>query len=162
VPEGAPPFTAMMTQIYPLRFLKQAATMFFSINGADFAEKHRELQRFVLSKEARHLPNRYEIYLTLVRRGFARSSGVSGRQDLSTGRLEALSEVAHVPFALTLTIDSSRHDDLGRISHFGESSYDDRRDVRVRLQAGEVRTMYPDDYRTAAQLDKDRAESLAG
>ncbi len=153
VPEGAPPFLATFSQIRPLRFLKQALAMFLSVNPLQFAETHRELRHFVLNKEARHLPNRYEVYLTLVRRGLARHSGLSAGIDVATGKAELVTEVAHVPFALALTVDSPRVDDLGRISHFGESRYDDRRDVHVRLLVGEVNTPYPGDFRRRAELE---------
>lgn len=135
-----------VTQRYPLRFLKQAVTMFFSANSPEFAPRHPELVRFVLDRNQTVLPPQYDVYLTLVRGNHARSVGLAVRHSDRSG-MEILTEVAHPPFALVLTIDSLRHDDVGRISHFGESGYDTLRDVRIRVSTGEIYSPYPGDYR---------------
>jgi hypothetical protein len=51
--------------MYPLRFLKQIAVMFFSSCGPEFQEKNQDLVRFVLSRDEHQLPShiRFFVYL---------------------------------------------------------------------------------------------------
>lgn len=139
----------------PARLLKQVVAMFCSINGPDLAARNPELREFVLNRPARHLPPRFQVYMALVRDGYSRACGLAGV--MGPAGFTLVTEIAHVPFAFAMTVDAEAVDDLGRITKFGDFGYDEVRDVRVRLIAGEARTPYPRDYRTRAEVARDRA-----
>jgi hypothetical protein len=156
---GSSPATVTFTGGHPLRFIKQAVTMLFSVNGPEFAGRHPALVKFVLDRGAKGLPPEYNIYMTVVGWGRARSSGLSAGLQLDQGRTSVVTEVAYPPFALLMTLGPDWLDDVGRITHFADCGYDEQRDVRVRLAAGEIVTPYPQDYRTREQVDRDAAAS---
>lgn len=139
--------------------------MLFSVNGPGFAERNQELVQFVLDRERKFLPSKYDLYLTIFRGPHARASGVGFMANIFTGRLTFTSEVAHPPFAMLLTIDSPLQEDAGRISHFGQFGYHQKGDVNILLSSGEGHTPYPGDYRTEDQVQRDvmrnRSESSA-
>ncbi len=150
-----------MSGVRPLRFIKQVITMLFSVNGPKFRGLHPELVQFVLDRHRKGLPPRYEVYMTLVRSGYSRVSGVSGIASVGGG-LRVVSEIVHVPFALLVTFDTPASSDVGRITRFGAYGVDERADVSVNLTAGEAHTPYPADYRTRAEVDAARAKASVG
>jgi hypothetical protein len=154
IPAGAAPFKALI-QGYPLRFIKQAITMFFSVNSPGYRNSHPELVRFVLDKNSTGLPPYVHVYLTLVKGPHARSSGVSGNYDIDAKSISVMTEVAHPPFALTMMFDFPKSYDLGNITHFAKYKYDEKAPVGVLLQTGYINTPYPDDYRSKDQILKD-------
>jgi hypothetical protein len=153
--------TLAATQRYPLRFLKQAVAMIFSANSPEFTRRNRELAEFVLNRDRRYLPRPYDLYLTLVRGRYSRMSGVYSTLTLSERRVEVLSEVAHPPFGFVLAIGTPFGDGVGRITQFGEFSYDRRADVSVRLRIGDTESPLPGDYRTPDELAAARAAAGA-
>lgn len=144
---------------YPLRFLKQVITMFFSVNGPEFAARHQELVRFVLSRDNRGLPVDYRVDLVLVRGPYARSSGVTGSRNIATGSLTIYSEIAHCPFALRLILDAEAPTRRGAIERFAQLGYRDFREVWLYTEAGDVVTKFPGDYRNRDQILRDAGES---
>ena len=52
-------------RMFPLRFLKQIAAMFFSACGPSFQQKNQDLVRFVLNKEEQRLPPTVRFYAYL-------------------------------------------------------------------------------------------------
>jgi len=146
---------------YPLRFLKQAVAMFFSVNAIEISEFNRELASFVLDKNSRSLPPRFNVFLRLYKGPLARSLGVSGVLTVGRGhRLE--SEVAYPPFSLTFSPDSDSESAVGCISHFARYGYDERHDVTVTTICGEGHTPFPSDYRTKAQVEEEARRSRSG
>src|SRR6185437_5891809 len=85
---------------------KQAVVMILAINGAEFARRQEALREFVLDRDRTGLPERYRVYLVLYRGPFARMVGLAGSLDARSGRQDMLTEVAHPPFAVVLTVDS--------------------------------------------------------
>jgi hypothetical protein len=151
LPADAAETVFTISRRYPLRFLKQAVALFFATNPPGFARANEDLRRFVMDRDRRCLPPKYDLYMTLVRGPFSRITGVFGTLNLS-GHHEILSEVAHAPFAFMLALGTPRSDETGRINWFGEYGYRERRDVAIRLKVGETASPVPGDYRTQAQL----------
>ncbi len=139
----------------PLRFLKQVATMFFSVNAETFADLHPELVKFVLDRRSAGLPPQYRFDLVLVRGTFARSSGVYGTVDVSTGRTDIASEVAHFPFALRLVLSEQVSQRRGAIEHFARHGFDEEREVWLYTIAGHIATKYPGDYRSRDRVERE-------
>jgi hypothetical protein len=145
----------------PLRFLKQVITMFFSVNGDGFAQRHLELVSLVLDCRSTGLAPSYQVDLVLVRGGFHRSSGLYGTTELATGQTVIASEVAHFPFALRLIVGAAGHDRHGAIEHFAQFGLDDRAEVWLYTIAGHVSTKFPGDYRSPDRVDREAAISSA-
>lgn len=75
--EGKPKLV-YLHYIYPLRVLKRIVTMIFSVNGDHFHQKHQALVKFVLNREARHLPSQYRFFVHFTIEGNNRAFGTSG------------------------------------------------------------------------------------
>lgn len=141
---------------FPLRIIKQIATMFFSINGGQFANKNPELVRFVLDKEKRYLPPKYRFFVYYNLEGHARYAGVSGLSDLTRGKTSTLSEISFPPFGYVLTLDSDPPDKrLFEITHFAKYGYYEFLDTEIRLPVLPTHLSYPGDYRTKDEINRD-------
>jgi hypothetical protein len=144
---------------YPLRFLKQVITMFFSVNSTGFAGIHPRLVRFVLDRGATGLPREYQVDLVLIRAGLARSSGVHVVTSVASGSAVVASEIAHYPFALRLLFVETHAKRHGAIEHFAQYGYDESREIWLYAIAGHVTTKYPGDYRSRERVDREAALS---
>lgn len=160
IPRSERRATIWVANRFPLLFLKQACTMFFSANGPKtFAARHEDLVRFVLNKESRALPPDIDVCLGLYRGPLARVSGMAGKLDIASGSTELISEVAYPPFALRLISNSGPVGRLGSISHFSNYGFRDPADLSLTVVVGEGHTPYPGDYRTKEQVLADASES---
>jgi hypothetical protein len=146
----------------PLRFLKQVVSMFASVNGDDFHQRHRELARFVLEPEEQGLPSGYGVEMRLVRGDLSRSIGFAADINLETRRSVVFSEVAHPPFAFQLVVDARDPYRVCSIDSFANYGADERAEVGVWTCAGHVVSKFPGDYRSRAAIEDDaRANSEA-
>lgn len=145
--------------VRPMRFIKQAVTMIFSANSPKFAEKNPALVVFVLDKHAKGLPDKYQIYITLLRGSFCRMSGVSGEVRIDRGDTIVKSEIAHPPFGIVMTFDSPAPREFGRITHYADLDYDERQDATLLMNTGEIYSPYPDDNRGASSFPHRDRES---
>jgi hypothetical protein len=143
----------------PLRFLKQVVTMMFSASGPEFASRHPELVKFVLHWPTTGLPPEYKFDLVLVRGGFARQAGGFGKLDLSTGAMEAASEIAHFPFAVRMIVGRAHGRRRGALEWFAQFAPDDEREVWLCTIAGHIVTKFPGDYRSRERVDREAAQS---
>jgi hypothetical protein len=135
--------------------------MMLAISGPEFGEAHSDLRAFVLDRERRSLPARYQFYLVLYRGPLIRSIGGSVRVDMATGESTFICEVAHPPFAYAMTVDATPGAlDAGNITAFGEVGYHEEAEVVMDVLVGFGHTPYPLDYRTKAALEKDRASQV--
>lgn len=140
---------------FPLRFIKQVVTMFFSANGPDFSSKARDLAKFVLSKEARGLPDRYRFYLSFYRGPAVRSVGIAGILHTDSGKIQIVSEVAYPPFSYVMGIDPHQPQGLSEITYFSRFHYDEQQPVSLELPIGWGYTPYPLDFRDKERLLRD-------
>lgn len=139
----------------PLLFLKQTVAMILSVNPPPFAQIHPELVKFVLDKTCHSaLSPRYQFYLTLVDGCYSRSSNVSVIGNINNGSCIMLTEVAHVPFSLIMTLDASQRLRVGSITHFGDYPFDQVVDAGLFVTSGELATPYSNDFRSRQAVDK--------
>jgi len=146
----------------PLRFLKQVVTMFFSVNSEKFADIHPELVKFVLDRSSRGLPPKYKVNLVLVRGGFVRSSGVSASINVASGTSDVASEIAHFPFALRLLFGDVNSLRMGPIEHFADFELDQKGEVWLYTEVGDVTTKFPGDYRSRERVDREAIVNADG
>lgn len=148
--------------VYPLRFLKQIITMFLSANSPDFGRAHHELVSFVLDREKAGLPERYASYLALFRGPMDRCTGLTGCWNEVTHQMEFLTEIAYVPFAYVMSIDTPRDVlPVGNISNFAMWGYGQQCDIELDMVVGFGHTPFPADYRSNAAIEADRTREDA-
>ena len=153
IPHSQERATICVQSRFPLRFLKQACTMFFSANAPrSFAARHCDLARFLLNKESREFPRDIDVCLSLYRGPLARVIGVTGKLEVAIGAAELVSEVAYPPFALRLISNCGPADRLGSISHFTNYAFGDRADLSLAVGVGAGNTPYPGDYRSKERV----------
>lgn len=148
--------------VYPLRFLKQIVTCFFSVNGihpnAIFAENHPQLVEFVRNKHQMELSDYYQFYLRLDVSNSMRRSPLSGVINLNVakdqaGRIQQIrplgysvfSEITHTPFALIMTEDST-FSDATKITGCKRYGYDECVDLTIPLKIGSSTKPIPGYY----------------
>ena len=154
--------TAAFTGMRPLPFLKQVAYMHLVVNGWEFARRNVALRDFVLAREATGLPDRYHFHLGLIYGPSARHVGIGAKYSLETDTSAVLSEIAFPPFSYVLRI-GERLPSLPPldISSYASCSLDDVADLELSLLVGFTHTPLPCDYRSAAGMQNDIADSDA-
>lgn len=169
---GKTKIVVTLKSVYPLRFLKQIVTCFFSVvgarSGAGFARNYPELVKFVLDRYETHLPQDYQFYLRLYqpstrlhqpsklrRYPIAAKLPVTYSKDESGNILPAtinkastpsvFSEMTHPPFALVMT-HGTGFPDATNITHFKNYEYDEALDLNLALMIGQGPNLYPGSY----------------
>lgn len=161
---GKTEIAVTLKNVYPLRFLKQVVTCLFSVvgisPGAEFAKNNPELVKFALDRYETHLPPDYQFYLRLYHSSILRRHPIAGKltvtynkddsgnilpHTLKVSSASVLSEVAHPPFALTMT-HGTGFPDATNITHFKDYRYDEQVDLVLPLMIGRSSTPYPANY----------------
>jgi hypothetical protein len=112
--------------MFPLRFLKQIVTMFFSACGPGLQTKHRDLVRFVLNRDLRQLQDKFQFfaYLHHPESAAIRQSGLTGVMK-GPSKQYLFSEIAFPPFGLIMSVDGHPPIDhrLCNITNLSQYSY---------------------------------------
>ncbi len=151
------PTLIYLNYIFPLRILKQVATMFFSVNMDGFQAANPELVRFVLNKESKYLPPKYRFFVYYNVEGRFRSVGIIAALKFD-GKAETsvFSEITYPPFGYVMTLDSNPPDNrLVEITHFSRYGYDDFLVSELKLPTLPAHTAVPGDYRTKDEVYRD-------
>jgi hypothetical protein len=147
-------------RMYPLRFLKQVVTMFLSACGPGLQEHNPDLVRFVLNREARALPPKFQFYAYLhhPESSAMRQSGLTG-VIRGTGNVHVFSEIAFPPFGLIMNVDGDQPIDrrLCNITHLREYSYRAWDIVYLQMPVLHVTSVLPGDFRTVDEVKRDVA-----
>jgi hypothetical protein len=156
---GSAGFLIDTLDTYPLRVLKQIVTMFFSVNGPDFASDYPDLVQFVLDKEHKYLHPRFRIAAYFNPIGGMRRTPLSRMVNVFSGRSSYFSEIAHFPIGYVLTVDSEVWDDrLFDITHFSRHDYAERRWVTRSLPVLATHLPWPGDYRPEAHIRRESGQ----
>lgn len=138
------------------------------------SRRHDEVVRFVLNHLGRHLNPEIHIYAYLNLGGHGRFMGSIVRSTLHPEAVNPLdyeemtananrayadgrvmSEVSLRPLGFVMSFDPKPPDArLVDISYFSHYPYDDWTQLQLKLPALPVWTMYPGDYRTLAQINR--------
>lgn len=135
-------------ELYPLRVLKEIATMFLAINDYPMGTMHAELARFVLDPQKVYLSPAYRFFTYYNTGGRLRAEKLKGIGNIDTGKFSFVSEIAYPPFGYLLTFDTDPPDTrVVEISHFSRYDFNDK--VRRWMRLPLLRTEVPiaGDYR---------------
>ena len=155
----------ILKNVYPLRFLKQVVTCFFSVINspqAEFAKNNPALVKFVLDKTETSLPADYQFYLRLYKQSSLKTAlrryPLAGKIDVTYTKDEsgaiksfenaepsAFSEISHPPFMLIMTHGTS-FPNATNITHFKDYQYDDEVEMTLLLKIGESTSPLPGSF----------------
>lgn len=149
--------------VFPLHIIKQIIVMFFSVNALGFGKCNPELVRFVLNKNQKYLSPKYRVFVYYNISNKYRYSGVTGLLKLDKGENICFSEINYPPFGYVLTYDSEPPDDrLAEITPFANYSYGEFKVLNVKLPVLDTHLAHPGDYRTKAEIMKNRSSQVRG
>jgi hypothetical protein len=153
-----------LRNVYPLQFLKQVVTCLLSVAGispgGEFSQHNPELVKFVLDKYETHLSSEYQFYLRLYHSSILRrypiaavlpityskdSSGNILPDTLKVKSASVFPEMAHPPFALTMT-HGTDFPDAKNITYLKDYKYDEQVDLVLPLRISRGSTPYPGSY----------------
>lgn len=142
--------------IYPLRVLKQIATIFFDTAVQGSSPKTRELARFVLDRESTALPPDYRFFAFWYGGGELRQTGVMAALNLAGSGMTVLAEFVHPPFGYVLLMSGGFYDRQPQeITDFSKFRYDEAITLNRRFPVLETHWMMAGDYRTREQIERD-------
>jgi hypothetical protein len=152
--------TVFLHNVYPLRFLKQIVTCFFSLTGAPggavFANNFPGLAQFVLDKHNTTLPPGFRFFMNLYKpsntgstqlRRWPISGKISVAQD-ANGNLISMNssifdEIAHPPFQLVMTMENDPFREATEITSFKDYDYDEQVNIQLQLRVVDSTSPFP-------------------
>lgn len=153
-------WSGILTDIYPVRFLKEVALMFCSLNGPQFAEKNPNVRDFIMSKDGSQLPPEITIYMYLNTSKLITRTGITGLiQFEKPSKVYVVSEYNFPPFGFAMYIGNAKYDKLTDITWFDEYGYDEKVDIPFQLPILERNVPFPADYRTSLEIEYDRIKN---
>jgi len=149
--------TIQFTNVYPLQFIKEIITMFFSVNSPQFSATHTDLKKFVLDKESKLNSTKYALYIALMKGTIVRYVGTAGILHVKpqSSIIRIVSEISTSPFGFVLEIDPKPDKILGGSNIIGlakDYGYNDKTDIHLKIPVLESNTEYPLDYRTRQEV----------
>ncbi|MBA3920393.1 MAG: hypothetical protein H0X31_01270 [Nostocaceae cyanobacterium] len=161
VASGLGESTFTILNVYPLRFLKQTVTMFFSLigqySGPVFSANHPQLMEFVLDKQNNQLPSGFRFWMnfypynysgptSLRRMPLAAKLTVIQDADgkiIGVQNAASFEEIAHPPFALYMTMDNGVFPNAQEITAFKQYDYDEMVNIPLSLRIMNSASRYP-------------------
>jgi hypothetical protein len=145
--------------MYPLRFLKQIVTMFFSACGPGLQEKNPDLVRFILNRDSRVLPPKFQFfaYLHHPESAAIRQAGITGVVK-GSGKMHVFSEIAFPPFGLIMSVDGSPppiDQRLCSITYLHQYTYRAWDIIYLKMPTLHVTTVLPGDFRSVEEVKRD-------
>jgi hypothetical protein len=132
--EGPHGLHSIPFKIKPLNVIKQIITMFFSANKGTILSADKDLVDFILDKEKRGLPNKYQLYLYYTLSKNKRLNG-NGTQRTAEGKFVNWSEINFQPFGYLLALESPPPNEyMANITEFAKHNYDS--EVELKISAG--------------------------
>jgi len=147
----------VLQKVYPLRFLKQVITCFFSVagepSGSLFARNNPELTNFILDRECKNLSEKYRFFMNLYKRSqstILRRYPIAAKlnvtfspgKGIQVNNACVLSEYTHPPFQFVMTEGDLFQGSL-EISNLKQYGYDEQVDLDLQLQVIDSTNIYP-------------------
>jgi hypothetical protein len=148
--------TVFLNNVYPLRFLKQIVTCFFSLIGAPgeaaFANSYPGLAQFVLDKGNTILPSGFRFFINLYKysdtgntqlRRWPLVAKISVDQNLTPVDATSFDEIAHPPFQLLMTMEDDPIKWATEITSFKDYGYNDKVNMQLQLRVTDSTSRLP-------------------
>ncbi len=145
-----------LRDVYPLRFLKQAVSMLFSVNGDEFARGFEPISSWVRSPEARAWHWNCRVYLTLAHGNVGRGWNLVYRGGKDSAMF---TEIALTPFSVQLVLEQERDDRPGDITWFARYGYNERADLCFALPCGFLASAVPAHFASPEEVERARAKA---
>lgn len=150
---GGRPALVYAVRVYPLRVIKQVATMFFSVVHDRFQQYVPDMVRFLLNKEERGVPDGFRFfayYNTMDGRNRIRYAEPIVTMDVEKGVTSFFAEITFPPFGYVMVLDGTAPPDARPvdITHFGRYSYHCATDIELPLPVLPTHLRMPGDYRS--------------
>lgn len=150
-----------LNYLFPLRVLKQIITMFFSVNGPEFAKANPELVKFVLNKEIKYLNPKYRIFCYYNKSNKFRFFGTSVKSNINNHEFITMCEIGYIPFGYLMTINSRSPDArLFEITQFSKFNYNEFKIMILHPKVLPVHLALPGDYRTKKEIEECYRENV--
>lgn len=141
---------ALPFRIFPGRVFKQILAIFACTCGERMFEVHPLLRTLVLNKDSKGRPDQLRLFTYMVHpeSHFSRQSGIVGMFD--GNRSHTFAEFAYRPFGYLLVFGGRPSPDEGLfdITFFGDSGYNDYRELHLPIPVRPVESYLPADFRT--------------
>lgn len=150
--------------IYPGAFVRQVLSCMCSLSGSwNLAGKHPELRRIILEQSVEPLPKKLDVSIALFLGPNARASGPQLMIDAKTKTWRWVMELAYPPFAFFMTIESNLDDPgLGlMMTKWVEVEPSSKNMFEEIIEVGFGWSPYPNDYRSTARINADKAKNAA-
>ncbi len=152
--------TIFLYNVYPLRFLKQVVTCFFSVigapGGAVFTDNYPGLAPFILDKHNTMLSVGFRLFMNLYKysdtgktqlRRWPIMAKISVAQDTNGNLVPVNSalfdEIAHPPFQLIMTMENAPIQWATEITKLKNYGYDDQVNLGLQLRVVNSDSLYP-------------------
>lgn len=151
-----------ISEIYPLRILKQIIVMFFSINEQLLGDMYPYLRKFVLDKYQNNLPPEIDIYAYYNYEGNPRYKNYSVIGSFQSQRkITCITEFSFAPYGFAMTFGNSPSPDerLINITHFSNFEYNRKWNVDLNLSTLQTWLPFPGDYRKKEEIEAEILKS---
>jgi hypothetical protein len=145
--------------VQPLRVFKQALTIICATTNPGVAEVTPEIRKLILSKESTGEPGHLRLFCYLLASVGGRATGVQGIGSLQ-GKAHVVAEFAWWPVGWVLAFSDQPIPSLTDVTHWCRYGYDEHTSLTALLPCRPVSTMFPLDYRTRAEVERDYRRNM--
>lgn len=143
-----------MLSMRPLPIIKQVFALFCDINPA-FTEVDPTVRDFLLDKESNNIDFRkYRIFMYLMKGGIEKTAGITAALTVGNPEPIVLSEIASIPvgFILYEDLPADYKSPLTEITNFLDYDYSCEASITMTLNAFEINSWIPGDFRTKEEI----------
>jgi len=148
--------------IKPLPVLKQILVMAVAMMNEATLQDHQELRQFLLNREQKYLPDKYEVYTYFNKDGKPRfaSDMVVAKWDSTIRITYVQAEVALPPFGYCVCTKTegqqslAQYEQLCDITWFGRYEYNEWKPIQLRLPDRETHEPFPLDFRNKSEIQE--------
>src|ERR1035441_5807937 len=149
-----------VTMTYPLRIVKQTVTMLCATSGK-LGPETAYIRSFVKDRLKEGLPDGYRLFAFVPEvRGLGRTTGVGAFLSLEEKRVVIYSETTWWPLGWILTLNDEEITRAVEVTGWAKYDFRTRRKIDMDLPVLSARGDYGADFRTEAEIDRDRLKNL--
>lgn len=154
-------FGVQIENMYPLRIIKQVLCMFVSTMHPEFLDANKELRKFILDKNSTNLDKtKYRISMYALKEHKTQWSGLNAMISGNNVRMIAVMDLHPLGFILELDPKEENFKYVQDITNLAtDYDYNVKGTLHMELNILERNTLYPCDFRTKEEIEKQMEES---